>query len=176
MPYGDVKNQFRFKPVNGTEWTETDVNKLYYRFIGGLETNTEYEFQARHQCNGDFWSDYSESEYFTTEAKAPFKSALVPTGLIPTAFEDLGKPQRDPVDFHAYPNPAESIINLSFNQVLEEHSEIHLMNIAGQLIDVIKLPSGESNIKYNLDQLDSGIYFVHFKSKKENIVRRIFKK
>ncbi len=77
-----VINQFRYRPVGATNWELTDEQDLYYRFITGLQAGTEYEFQVRELCSDDTWSDWSESQTFTTqggitvECGAPDSSSL----------------------------------------------------------------------------------------------------
>jgi len=71
QPYGDTDNQFRYRSEEESEWTESNIADIHYRFLGDLETGTEYEFQARHKCpSNDEWSEYSPSHFFTTDGIA----------------------------------------------------------------------------------------------------------
>jgi Peptidase C10 family/Spi protease inhibitor len=62
----DKINQFRYRPMSGGTWLETDATTSYYRFLTGLTANTQYEFQVKHDCGGGNWSSYSASGSFTT--------------------------------------------------------------------------------------------------------------
>lgn len=66
QPYGIVKNEFRYKLTSESNWTETGLANTYYRFLSGLNSGSEYEFQVRHECNSGNWSTWSDSEIFMT--------------------------------------------------------------------------------------------------------------
>ncbi len=65
-----VSNEFRYKPVDGSTWTNSDVTSSYYRYLSGLMSGTTYEFQARVACGSGF-SDFSASATFTTTGEGP---------------------------------------------------------------------------------------------------------
>ena len=72
QPFGtSAINQFRYRPTGTTDWAETDISNLYYRFLTGLISGTTYEFQNRQECESGIWSDYSESATFTTTGQQP---------------------------------------------------------------------------------------------------------
>jgi hypothetical protein len=62
----DKINQFRYRPMAGGNWVETDMTANYYRFLSGLTAGTQYEFQVRHDCGSGNWSVYSASGSFMT--------------------------------------------------------------------------------------------------------------
>jgi hypothetical protein len=67
QPHGrDKMNQFRYRPVGSSTWVESDISTNYFRFLGDLRANTQYEFQVKHDCGGGNWSTYSPSASFTT--------------------------------------------------------------------------------------------------------------
>lgn len=70
QPYGLVDNQFRYRVVGSSDWTETDVSTSYYRFLASLSAGTTYEFQNRQKCADGSWSNYSSSVEFTTTGVA----------------------------------------------------------------------------------------------------------
>ena len=67
QPYGQVVNQFRYRFVGASLWTFSDLSVSNVRFISGLEEGTDYEFQVRHRCDQTNWSEFSESQFFTTQ-------------------------------------------------------------------------------------------------------------
>ena len=69
-PHGQVDNQFRYKKVNSSSWTETDISTSHFRALSGLDSGTTYEYQVRHQCEPQVWSDYSNSFEFSTTGVA----------------------------------------------------------------------------------------------------------
>ncbi len=64
-PAGTTANQFRYRATSGGDWTETNEGSNYYRYITGLSSGTEYEFQVRFRCSAGL-GDYSDSQTFTT--------------------------------------------------------------------------------------------------------------
>jgi Peptidase C10 family/Spi protease inhibitor len=62
----DKINQFRYRPMGGGTWVETNATTNYYRFLSDLRASTQYEFQVKHDCGGGNWSSYSASAFFTT--------------------------------------------------------------------------------------------------------------
>ena len=69
-PYGAVNNQFRYKKINSSNWTESDISNLHYRPLSGLDSGSTYEYQVRHECEAGTWSEYSGSFSFTTTGEA----------------------------------------------------------------------------------------------------------
>ena len=66
QPYGRVDNQFRYRAIGNTEWTESEVTDSYYRYLSGLTAGEEYEFQVAHLCQAGVWTDWSITATFTT--------------------------------------------------------------------------------------------------------------
>ncbi len=65
-PHGAVNNEFRYKKVNSSTWTQSNISSSHYRGLAGLDGGSTYEYQVRHECATDSWSDYSNSYEFTT--------------------------------------------------------------------------------------------------------------
>ncbi len=70
QPYGQVNNQFRYRVVGTTDWTTSNTSTTYYRYLSGLLAGTQYEFQVRHECTANDWSEYSAAQNFTTTGTA----------------------------------------------------------------------------------------------------------
>jgi len=66
QPYGQVANRFRYRAAGTADWSTTNENTGYYRYLSGLTPGTEYEFQVSHQCNNQVWTDWSFSHTFVT--------------------------------------------------------------------------------------------------------------
>jgi PKD repeat protein len=68
-------------------------------------------------------------------------------------------------DFKLYPNPANDRINLNFSLIQSEKVSITITDISGRVVDIILesqyLSSGNRTIEYNLNKLNSGIYFAN---------------
>jgi len=69
-PHGVVNNQFRYRVDGQGDWTESPINDTHYTTLRDLAAGTSYEFQVRHECSPGDWSDYSESQKFTTTGNA----------------------------------------------------------------------------------------------------------
>lgn len=66
-PHGQVSNQFRFRAEGQSDWVYGAINDTHYYTLTNLIPDTNYEFQVRHLCSEDNWSEYSESQTFRTE-------------------------------------------------------------------------------------------------------------
>ena len=69
QPYGAINNQFRYRADNTTDWQLSDTSDLYYRLLSNLSKGTTYEFQVAQECSTGQWSDFSSSQFFTTEGQ-----------------------------------------------------------------------------------------------------------
>jgi len=65
-PHGAVPNQFRFRADSQSDWVYGDINNTHFYTLTNLIEDTNYEFQVRHLCSEDNWSEYSESQIFRT--------------------------------------------------------------------------------------------------------------
>lgn len=70
-PHGQVSNQFRFRAESQSDWVYGDINDTHYYTLTNLIPDTVYEFQVRHLCSEENWSEYSESHTFRTAGGAP---------------------------------------------------------------------------------------------------------
>jgi WD40 repeat protein len=63
-----------------------------------------------------------------------------------------------------YPNPTNNLVNIEFTLTNNENVIIELLNLNGQLIEIITndfFPTGLNKIQYDCSNLASGAYFVH---------------
>lgn len=66
-----------------------------------------------------------------------------------------------------YPNPASEILGITFNAAFE--GEVSLFNIEGKKIESREI-NKKHDIEFNVSNLLSGMYFVHFKDKMGNLI------
>ena len=62
----DEEVVFRYRENGAPNWSESTVTTNYYYRISNLEPGTDYEFQVKRKCCITNWSDFSDSEFFTT--------------------------------------------------------------------------------------------------------------
>ena len=89
-PHGRVNNQFRYRKYNATDWNVGQVNATHYYTLSDLAAGTTYEFQVRHECADNIWSDYSTSNSFMTTGEI--------NSLDETAIEEDQTDQSEEID------------------------------------------------------------------------------
>jgi hypothetical protein len=74
-----------------------------------------------------------------------------------------------------YPNPANAILNLSFEQVANGLNEIRLVDLTGKIVYNTALNgfTGIQNIEIPVQNLNSGIYFLQIFNGKETLSRKV---
>jgi hypothetical protein len=63
-----------------------------------------------------------------------------------------------------YPNPADDILTIGFNEPLEDNIKVHLYNALGQLVYQSTLSQGQQTITLNVNNFKSGVYIVKFQN------------
>lgn len=107
--------------------------------IVSLQSETTYEFRVRSYCGAGEASDWSDAETFTT------------TEVLSVENEILN-------NIELYPNPANNVINLKSNVLMDE---LVVYNMLGQKM-MTYVPSKE-NVSVDISGLQSGIFFVKAK-------------
>ncbi len=156
QPFGLVANQFRYRPQGGGgSWSYSSISTQYYRYLRNLSSNTEYEFQVKHECAVGLWSEWSESKTFTTSFRSP---GVVQRVLLPPS-TDAGVSESVASIF---PNPALDIVNIQMEQESSDDKLITIFNIAGERVSEVQLQKGEIEKRIDISQLDPGVYFVKY--------------
>lgn len=77
--------------------------------------------------------------------------------------------------FEIFPNPMQSVANLSIVALNQLSSRLHICNALGDLVyeQDIFLKAGENNIAVNLEKLNAGIYFASIKTENGSITKKI---
>jgi len=84
---------------------------------------------------------------------------------------------RDLKLYPAYPNPFNLITNIEFFLPHIEVIKLDIYNILGQRIQTLisnrKMEAGKHSISWNAQELYSGIYYIHLKSKSVSLVQKV---
>jgi glycosidase len=81
-------------------------------------------------------------------------------------------------EINLYPNPVSTEAFISVNSKLKTKAEIALYDYTGQKISTIHngyIPNGISDFSFNIEgfNLTKGIYFIHFNSKENQIIKKL---
>ncbi|MBN2175139.1 MAG: T9SS type A sorting domain-containing protein [Bacteroidales bacterium] len=74
------------------------------------------------------------------------------------------------------PNPFNDFTNINYTLVNDEQITIKVMDIAGSEITTLvneNQKRGEHNVKFNPENLESGVYLLYFKAGNESVIRKI---
>ncbi|PKR82151.1 hypothetical protein CW751_02095 [Brumimicrobium salinarum] len=93
----------------------------------------------------------------------------------PTATMDVVEMTAQEVDFKAYPNPANNVVNIDFELNTQEETTISIINTVGQTVVVNNLGSvtGVQSIQLNVADLEAGMYIVKVKTSNGEQTKRI---
>lgn len=70
--------------------------------------------------------------------------------------------------FNIFPNPASDMVQLNFAENTSQPTTLNVITSAGQLVRSEVIPQGTSNYKILMDNLSSGVYFLHTKTDKSS--------
>lgn len=191
QPLGAVKNQFRYRPQSTDAWLTTDISTVYYRYLSGLQAGTAYEFQTRQECSTDNWSNYSESEYFTTTGNQ-ISSKLTINSTVPAALTWNELEQINPVAYGikgastnlgiksiskimVYPNPTSSLLYIESNFAFSKNDDLKIIDRMGRRISNIAVSVGHRQAKVDVSNLESGIYMIQLTTEQEVKVVKFLK-
>ena len=78
-------------------------------------------------------------------------------------------------DFSVYPNPAQNVLNISFNSALKSKRDVFvsIYGLDGQLIKEYEAPNRASTISIATNGLSNGLYYVKVSSEGINLSKRI---
>ncbi|MEO9476341.1 MAG: T9SS type A sorting domain-containing protein [Cyclobacteriaceae bacterium] len=81
-------------------------------------------------------------------------------------------------DFALYPNPADSLVNISFKSNAAQEGSLAVFNLYGQqeIIQSFEILSGENENQLDLIDLSEGSYILRFMSEADTITSRLLKK
>lgn len=123
----------------------------------GAGNQTQRLYCDNPDCKTSF-TDALAEKVVSTEIKEDKKETLTEKGL------------------QVYPNPVHNIVTISFNTtLLKQVSTMKMYNVAGVLISQPN-HTGLNTLQVNLQQLPSGVYFLHIHLKNaKSITRKIIK-
>jgi hypothetical protein len=75
--------------------------------------------------------------------------------------------------FTAYPNPATDIVNISFDEYLEDEISLGIYNNLGQIVSERNISASDNQISINISDLDTGTYYVRLNYNNSTSVKPI---
>ena len=174
QPFGNVANQFRYRPVGATTWVNTTVSTLYYRYLRDLTSDTEYEYQVSHECNVGEWTEWSTSKTFRTllGLAGPGNPGFI---LPPFESPDFDVSMLTQTEINVFPNPTTQYISLKSNKAFSQEGQLRVLDLTGQEIRKIDLSEGQFLQQLFVGDLNSGLYLLEYKDSYELSVNRFFK-
>jgi hypothetical protein len=133
----------------------------------------------------DMWEnymDYSEESCQTifTEGQVDIMRAMLITarsGLLQTKCVDTStnvgiENINSTLAVNVYPNPSSGVINIDFGTTTYNATVI-ITNTIGSVVNEIALNNNQSQYTININNITSGIYFMHIKSENRTAIKRI---
>jgi len=174
QPFGNVANQFRYRPVGASTWLNSSVSTLYYRYLTNLQSDTDYEFQVAHECNIGQWTVWSTSKTFRT--LAALTGGGGPGKLLPRSDSPLFKESMlDQTTVTIYPNPVTTYLTFESTVMFEEGANLEIMDMQGRTIRRENLSEGQSKIELEVSGFTPGIYLMKYDNGYEYFIDKFVK-
>ena len=176
QPFGNVANQFRYRPTGTSTWTNSSVSTLYYRYLRGLDAETEYEVQVSHECSVGQWTDWSESNTFNTLRGLVSSSGNQRRILPPVESDDFNEEMMLQTEIKVFPNPTIDYIQLNTNKAFTDNGQLRVLDLNGQVIKSVNLSEGQYGHEIHVSDLNTGLYLLEYSDTYEFSITRFFKK
>jgi choice-of-anchor B domain-containing protein len=132
-------------------YSATTTNTTFTPTVALAEGTVHYwRVKARNNC----FSTYSAVRTFTTEG-------VNATGELPGNRLAI------------YPNPANGMLFVEFEQPLSEAFQVQLFSLTGQALQQKKMPAGANGISWDMAATPAGIYLLKLSSAENTLVRKI---
>ena len=155
--------------VGGTAKTFPETTETSRTFTSGLQSSTCYEWTVRAKCNG-VWTDW----YF------PLASFCTGAGKNGETYSEANDPfftNETPsfANVVLYPNPAKETAFLALESGFENTIEVLVFDILGKKVRTQKenLQTGSNTLNINIDDFETGIYFVEINDGFEKKVMKL---
>lgn len=147
----------------------------------GVASSTSYRWWVRSWCGATTKSTYAGFLAFVTPAPRTDEPVgveeLTPMYYTDEEFETEGEIliPLDADGIQVFPNPASSVVSLSFKSEIDEQLTLQVMDMNGKVMLQEKYEAFEGyNIReFNVDHLPKGIYFVNLVGNSRNDVKRL---
>jgi hypothetical protein len=139
----EIKAKIRYRPVGTTEWiTQNSQDGQNFLWVNGLPSGSTIQYKVRSNCDGNDWSAYSSLESVVLGAPLRESQVISETTLSP--------------------NPANEVLNLSFNTIDASEVTITISDNLGKAVVSINNTYQEGTQRETMDisRLAKGYYFV----------------
>jgi PKD repeat protein len=144
------------KKLGQNFWTKIDSVQSTINTYTDIAVDTmpaRYQVQVKLPGNGC----NSSKSSMTAKIKSTSNSSSNAEKPIPfgVGFKDLN----NSTTIHLSPNPSNGKVNLNASNILS-NAKVHVYDLTGKLLTIYTWNSGKSNMELNLENFDSGVYFV----------------
>ncbi len=83
--------------------------------------------------------------------------------LLCSGITPIKEVQTHPVEVKAWPNPATTHVDFSFQNPADgRHRQLLITDLAGRPVQSFEIPEGETNLRWNTEELPPGVYFYRY--------------
>jgi spore germination protein YaaH len=162
-----------FDPATKVPWISyKDASNLYHQiwFDDLVSYNYKYDLvNSRNLAGIGIWAlSYENGDATIWNG---IRSAFSTTDVV-----DLPQFPKDIDGLSVFPNPSTGIVNISFTLQKQQNVEMKLLDSTGRLIYSLvnkELPAEKFSFVLNGSKLNSGLYFLVFRTKERNITHKI---
>ena len=133
------------------------------RSFSGVQPNTTYQWAVRSVCDDGEKSEWSAVRTFTT-----------PSGKNNSQLTDPFDNSNGVLSMNIYPNPAKNMLNLSYNNPINNEMTIRIVDVVGRQVLMQKHTSSiENNLVLDISTLEKGYYFVEIDNGETNAIEKL---
>ncbi len=174
QPFGQVANEFRYKSTTSSDWIQSDVSILYYRYLSNLSAGTEYEFQVRHECTVGSFTDWSVSQRFTTNPGVggggiSQRAVLLPPKESPAFSDDLLLVN----SMSIYPNPSDVNLNIEFGFPIVSQAQGNILDFSGRVLEQFSVAEDSQTMRLDVSELSAGVYLLSVNSINQTMIQKV---
>jgi hypothetical protein len=139
----EIKAKIRYRPVGTTEWiTQNSQDGQNFLWVNSLPSGATVQYKVRSNCDGNDWSAYS----------SPLQSVVLGSTRMSQVISETT----------FSPNPANEVLNLTFNTIDTSEVTITISNNLGKEVLSMNNTYQEGTQRETLDisRLANGYYFV----------------
>jgi len=150
------------------EWTTGPENELYYYYVERSIDAVNFDAVAvlRGIANNSISNSYHWMDTDPTNGRIVYRIKrleLISESIVYSKLVEVFFVSEDQ-SFMAHPNPVLNVLMVETSHPRAKNTSLSLYNAMGQLIDVIEFEAGETKIKINMNNLVTGLYFIHIPS------------
>ncbi|MCF8331986.1 MAG: T9SS type A sorting domain-containing protein [Bacteroidales bacterium] len=144
---------------------DVDSSHVYSRSVDG--------YYHRYLASGNYTLTYSAPGYVSKNKSVNFMDYHNQTMNVQLVPDNVSAAYAKYDRFKIYPNPTSYSINIKSDFKSSQMIRVNLKDVTGKMIKMWKFDSAKKNVSFVVDDIPSGIYFIHISSDQRDYTDKI---